>query len=93
MGEKRYFKVEYAGEWYLFDSITISEQLVKEQAEYGYGVFANSLSPLEICERLNEQQSTIQSLKEENKKLNEELYNCEKFRYQVFQRLNELNRD
>ena len=44
----------------------------------------------QICNLLNEQQSTIQSLKEENKKLNGELYNCEKFRYQVFQRLNEL---
>ena len=73
MSEKRYFKVEYAGEWYLFDSTTISEQLVKEQAEYGYGVFANSLSPLEICERLNEQQSTIDVLKEENEQLRKEL--------------------
>ena len=53
MSEKRYFKVEYDEEGYLFDSTTISEQLVKEQAEYGYGVFANSLSPSEICELLN----------------------------------------
>lgn len=59
MSEKRYFKIEYDEEWYLFDSTTISEQLVKEQAEYGYGVFANSLSPSEICELLNEQQSII----------------------------------
>lgn len=43
-----------------------------------------------IVDRLNKQQAEIQSLKEEIKKLNEELYNCEKFRYQVFQRLNEL---
>lgn len=47
----------------------------------------------QICNLLNEQQTTIQSLKEEIKKLNGELYNCEKFRYQVFQGLNELNRD
>lgn len=53
MTNKRYFKVEYDEEWYLFDSTTISEQLVKEQAEYGYGVFANSLSPSEIVELLN----------------------------------------
>ena len=44
-------------------------------------------------EQIGEQQDTIQSLNEEIKKLNGELYNCEKFRYQVFQGLNELNRD
>ena len=59
MKYERYFKVEYDEEWYLFDSNTISEELVTEQAEYGYGVFANSLSPSEICERLNELQSII----------------------------------
>lgn len=72
MSEKRYFKVEYDEEWYLFDSTTISEQLVKEQAEYGYGVFANSLSPSEVVDLLNEQEATIQSLKEENEQLRKE---------------------
>ena len=62
MSEERYFKIEYAEEWYLFDSATISEQLVKEQAEYGYGVFANSLSPSEVVDLLNKQQSTIEQL-------------------------------
>ena len=66
MSEKRFFKVEYDEEWYLFDSNTISEELVTEQAEYGYGVFANSLSPSEICERLNEQQATINKFKSSN---------------------------
>lgn len=62
MNEKRYFKVEYDEEWYLFDSNTISEEFVREQAEYGYyDVFANSLSPSEICELLN-------SLSEEKEK-------------------------
>ena len=32
-------------------------------------------------------------LEKENEKLRNELYYCEKFRYQVFQRLNELNGD
>lgn len=59
MSEKRYFKVEWDEEWYLFDSTTISEQLVKEQAEYGYGVFANSLSPSEIVELLNEYETVL----------------------------------
>ena len=69
MSEKRYFKVEYAEEWYLFDSTTISEQLVKEQAEYGYGVFANSLSPSEVVDLLNEQQEMIDQLEKENTNL------------------------
>ena len=47
----------------------------------------------EVAPILNKQQAIIQSLKEEINKLNEELYYCEKFRYQVFQRLNELNED
>ena len=64
MSEKRYFKVEYDEEWYLFDSTTISEQLVKEQAEYGYGVFANSLSPSEVVDLLNEQQEQLDLYKE-----------------------------
>lgn len=61
MSEK-YFQVEYDEEWYLFDSTRISEQLVKEQAEYGYDVFANSLSPSEIVDLLNKQQSMIEEL-------------------------------
>ena len=60
MSEERYFKVEYDEEWYLFDSTTISEQLVKKQAEYGYGVFVNSLSPSEVVDLLNEQQAKIE---------------------------------
>ena len=86
MSEKRYFKVEYDEEWYLFDSNTISEELVVEQAEYGYGVFANSLSPSEVVDLLNEQQniihrdeisiktmmSNMKKLEEENKQLKQE---------------------
>lgn len=59
MSVKRYFKIEYDEEWYLFDSTTISKQLVKEQAEYGYGVFANSLSPSEIEKLLNEYETVL----------------------------------
>lgn len=68
MSDKRYFKIEYGEEWYLFDSTTISEQLVKEQAEYGYGVFANSLSPSEVVDLLNTQQATINELRKKLKK-------------------------
>lgn len=61
-----------------------------------YGVWDTDDKPYandDVVDLLNEQQATIQSLKEEIKKLNGRLYNCEKFRYQVFQRLNEINRD
>ena len=85
MSEKRYFKIEYDEEWYLFDSTTISEQLVEEQAEYGFGVFANSLSPSEVVDLLNEQQDIIKSkdsllsiLAKENEQLREELNNLKK---------------
>lgn len=69
MSDKRYFKIEYDEEWYLFDSTTISEQLVKEQAEYGYGVFANSLSPSEVVDLLNELITKCSQLEKENEKL------------------------
>ena len=36
MSEKRYFKVEYDEEWYLFDSNIISEEFVTEQAEVNF---------------------------------------------------------
>ena len=47
----------------------------------------------EVAPILNKQQAIIQSLREEVNKLNEELCYCEKFRYQVFQKLSELNGD
>ena len=73
MSEERYFKIEYDEEWYLFDSTTISEQLVKEQAEYGYEVFANSLSPSEVVDLLNELNDENKTLKKENEWLRKEL--------------------
>lgn len=78
MSEKRYFQVEYDEEWYLFDSTTISKKLVKEQSEYGYGVFANSLSPLEICSRLNALHEENQELKKKNRVLKEGINQSEK---------------
>ena len=69
MSEKRYFKVEYDEEWYLFDSTTISKQLVEEQAEYGYGIFANSLSPSEVVDLLNKQEKKIERLSAQKKVL------------------------
>lgn len=44
----------------------------------------------DVEELLNEQQSTIEQLQKENKQLQKELNNCEKFRYTVFKRIKEL---
>lgn len=43
-----------------------------------------------IVDRLNEQQFTIEQLQKENKQLQKELNNCEKFRYTVFKRIREI---
>lgn len=44
----------------------------------------------DVEELLNEQQSTIEQLQKENKQLQKELNNCEKFRYTVFKRIREI---
>ena len=44
----------------------------------------------DVVQKLNEQQSTIEQLQKENKQLQKELNNCEKFRYTVFKRIKEL---
>lgn len=93
MSEKRYFKVEYDEEWYLFDSTTISEQLVKEQAEYGYGVFANSLSPSEIVDLLNEQDEKINEQQATICKLEQRDYYNQSERYKILGRAIELASD
>ena len=60
-------------------------------------------SEVEMLEKINEQQATIRKLQDlcgksdgenaklriENKRLQEELNDCEKFRYTVFKRLND----
>ena len=44
----------------------------------------------DVVKKLNEQQSTIEPLQKENKQLQKELNNCEKFRYTVFKRIREI---
>lgn len=44
----------------------------------------------EVVDLLNEQQFTIEQLQKENKQLQKELNNCEKFRYTVFKRIREI---
>lgn len=59
----------------------------------GDGVFANSLSPSEICERLNEQQATINKLKEENEQLKEERNYFERKKCEYFNKYNKKHLD
>lgn len=64
MSEKRYYKKEYEEEYYIFDSNTLTEKEFEKKVEYdGYSVFADSLTPKEILDLLNE-----------NEKLKEEKY-------------------
>lgn len=69
MTEKRYFKKEYDEEYYIFDSIKISEEKVDIESEYGYDVFANAMQGNEVVDLLNEQDEVI-------KKQNQEILAC-----------------
>ena len=44
----------------------------------------------DVVQKLNEQQFTIEQIQKENKELQKELNNCEKFRYTVFKRIREI---
>ena len=62
--QERYYKKEYEEEYYIFDSKTLSEKEFEKKVEYDdYAVFADSLTPEEIIDLLNE-----------NEKLKEEKY-------------------
>lgn len=47
----------------------------------------------DMCRKLNELYEENEQLQIENKRLQEELNNCEKFRYAVFQKMEELNNE
>lgn len=55
MTEKRYYEKNYEELYYIFDSKTLSEKEFEEKVEYdGYDVFADSLTPKEVLDLLNE---------------------------------------
>ena len=73
MTEKRYYKKEYEEEYYIFDSNTLTEKEFEKKVEYdGYSVFADSLTPEEVLDLLNENEELKQQLsdcKKEEKQL------------------------
>ena len=70
------------------------EQRFKRWNDYSCKVKDNQEETLlnweDIVQKLNEQQFTIEQLQKENKQLQKELNNCEKFRYTVFKRIREI---
>lgn len=66
MTEKRYYKKTYEGEYYIFDSNTITEEEFEEKFDYsGYVAFEDSLTGDENVDLLNNQHKEIQQLKAE----------------------------
>ena len=66
MTEKRYYEKDYDELYYIFDSKTLSEKEFEKKVEYDeYSVFADSLTPHEVVDLLNENEK----LKKEKKKI------------------------
>lgn len=60
---KRYYKKDYDELYYIFDSKTLSEKEFEEKVEYdGYDVFADSLTPKEVLDLLNENEELKKQL-------------------------------
>lgn len=87
MTEKRYYEKDYEEEYYIFDSQILSEEEFEERVEYDdYAVFADSLTPKEVIDLLNENEELkrkhynelmeegvkIERLREENEELKKE---------------------
>ena len=54
MTEERYFSIDYNGEYYIFDSNTVTLEELGEKALYSYNEFTDSLTSKEIIDLLNE---------------------------------------
>lgn len=87
MTEKRYFKKMWEEEFYIFDSNTISESDFEEKLEYqDYKAFEDSMMGDEVVNRLNK-------LNNENKQLQQELFDSECECIEVHYHDNEVRRD
>ena len=74
MTEKRYFKRMWEGEYYIFDSYTISEKEFDEKVEYeDYRAFADSMTGEEVVDKLNKLNNVNKELKDKNSQLQETL--------------------
>lgn len=81
MTEKRYFERKWEGEYYIFDSYTISEKDFDEKVEYeDYQAFADSMTGEEVTDRLNKYNKAyldchndVLRLEKENEKLKNKL--------------------
>ena len=68
MTEKRYFERKWEGEYYIFDSQTISEKEFDEKVQYeDYQAFADSMTGDDVINRLNELQEENKNLSKLNK--------------------------
>ena len=74
--------------------LMMSEKRFERWNDYSCKVKDNQEETLlnweDVVQKLNEQQFTIEQLQKENKELQKELNNCEKFRYTVFKRIREI---
>ena len=74
--------------------LMMSEKRFERWNDYSCKVKDNQEETLlnweDVVQKLNEQQFTIEQLQKENKQLQKELNNCEKFRYTVFKRIREI---
>lgn len=74
--------------------ILMSDERFERWNDYSCKVKDNQEDTLlnweDVVQKLNEQQFTIEQLQKENKQLQKELNNCEKFRYTVFKRIREI---
>lgn len=73
MTEKRYYKKDWEDSYYIFDSKTISENEFEEKVEYdGYDVFADSLTPKEVIDLLNDNEQLKSRVEYLERKINRE---------------------
>ena len=85
MTEKRYFERKWEGEYYIFDSYTISEKEFDEKVEYeDYRAFADSMTGEEVTDRLNKYNkeyldchNDVLRLEKENEQLKQQIEELE----------------
>lgn len=101
MTEKRYFERKWEGEYYIFDSQTISEKEFDEKVQYeDYQAFADSMTGEEVTDRLNKYNKAyldchndVLRLEKENEQLKSDNKNCAKKYRELFNKYIELHKE